>query len=227
MPHDTDIASLAAIALVGAAAFVLGSVNSALILARRAGVDLRSVGSGNPGATNAGRALGRQTGRIVLVLDAAKGAAAVLLARVVASPASLLLTVAIAGLAVVAGHCFPVFHGFRGGKGAATTLGVMLAAVPIAGALGLLIFVVVRKVTGRVSVGSLTGTLGGALLVVFVDDAGAHVPPACLVGTVGADEVVASGWSALSALGLSLLALVTVRHRANLGRLLRGEEPRT
>ncbi|MEM1418486.1 MAG: glycerol-3-phosphate acyltransferase, partial [Myxococcota bacterium] len=146
--------ALVDLALVGVA-YLLGSVSFGLLAARRAGVDLRAVGSGNVGATNVGRALGKATGRRVLALDLLKGCLAMLgplLLRGATSPVA-----AAAGVAAVAGHCWPVFHGFRGGKGAATGLGVLLVAVPIAGALAGLTFALVKKASGRASAGSLTG----------------------------------------------------------------------
>jgi acyl phosphate:glycerol-3-phosphate acyltransferase len=181
-------------------AYLLGSIGTGLLLARRRGVDLRSIGSGNIGATNVGRALGKGTGRLVLVLDALKGFVPALLARLMLGPAD--PWTAATGFAAAFGHCFPVWHGFRGGKGAATAAGVLLAVVPPAGVLAGLTFFGLRKASRRASVGSL----GGA--------------------AVGATATLALGagrWPSLMALGL--LLLVVLRHRDNLGRLLTGREP--
>ena len=181
------------------AAYLFGSISFGLILAKRRGIDLRSIGSGNIGATNVGRALGKQTGRLVLVLDMLKGFVPVALARWAFDLPWPWITAV--GLAAALGHVFPIWYGFRGGKGVATSGGVLLAALPPIGALTLLTFVIVKKWTRLASVGSLSAaTVGAALTVVF--DGG--------------------DWPVLLATGLWFL--VVLRHWGNLIRLLRGEE---
>lgn len=182
------------------AAYLVGSVSFALLFAKRAGVDLRSVGSGNLGATNAGRALGKGTGRLVLALDAMKGLLPTLAARLVYGEAPIVGVVAVAA---VLGHIFPVWHGFRGGKGAATSLGVVLAFEPMAGVLATLAYVAGKKLTLRASVGSLAGAFVAAL--------------STYVLRTYAD------WRVLTT--AALLALVVVAHRSNLARLANGTEP--
>lgn len=182
-----------------AAAYLSGSVCFGLIVARRAGVDLRAIGSGNVGATNVGRALGGRTARLVLLLDAAKGALPVgigvgLLGRLDPYTAS-------AAVAAVVGHCYPLYFGFRGGKGVATAAGVVAVLQPIALGVGLAAFLLLRKATGKTSVGSL----GGVLLA---------------LGTVGAIDRLSPPTAAVAA----IVVLVVWRHRENLRRLKKGEE---
>ncbi|MEO0325989.1 MAG: glycerol-3-phosphate acyltransferase [Myxococcota bacterium] len=194
---ETEARDLALVAF----AYLLGSVSFGLLAARRAGVNLRAVGSGNTGATNAGRALGKAIGRRVLALDLLKGAVATLGPVLLTGASS--GTTAAAGIAAVLGHCFPLFHGFAGGKGAATGAGVLLAAVPLAGFAAALTFLLVKRFTRRASAGSLAGVAVG------------FVATAALTGGAPASLALAGG----------LAALVVARHRANIGRLLRGEEP--
>ncbi len=186
---------------IAVGSYLLGSISSGVLLARRRGVDLHAVGSGNVGATNAARALGKRAGHIVLALDAAKGALPALVARAALGPDD--PWTAVAGVAAVVGHCWPVWHRFRGGKGAATGAGVLVATVPAAGVAAAGTYVALKKVTGRASVGSLGGALVGA----------------------------AATWALLGAasprswMALGILGLVVARHRENIVRLARGEEP--
>jgi glycerol-3-phosphate acyltransferase PlsY len=183
------------------AGYLLGSVSFGLLAAKRAGAELRHSGSGNIGATNVGRVLGKRTGRIVLLLDALKGFVPVLGARIVLGPDDGFT--AATGVAAVLGHLAPLWHDFRGGKGAATSAGVLLAAVPWAGVAGALGYVVGKKATRRASVGSLLGSAAGVVVTVAV------------VGPVGPRPVMA----------YALLVLVVIRHAGNIGRLVRGVEP--
>ena len=187
------------IALV-VAAYLLGSVSFGLLIARARGVDLRAVGSGNIGATNVGRALGKRTGRFVLVLDALKGALPVLAARWLLGSTS--PWTAGVGVAAVVGHLVPVWHGFRGGKGAATGLGVMLAAEPIAGAAAAVTYVLGKALTKRASVGSMLGAVVGCAVAWWLAPLGAMAWMATAIGV-----------------------LVLVAHAPNLARLAKGEEP--
>jgi glycerol-3-phosphate acyltransferase PlsY len=180
-------------------AYLLGSISFGLIAAARAGVDLRAGGSGNVGATNVGRVLGKRTGRVVLVLDALKGTAPVLVGRYLLHADD--RWVGAAGAAAVLGHCWPIWHGLRGGKGAATAAGVLVPLVPVAGALGVSTYLGLKRLTKRASVGSLAGALVGALTA----------------------SVVTSGpfvWMAWV-----IAALITLRHLDNIQRLMRGTEP--
>ncbi len=189
------------------AAYLLGSVSFARWIARRRGVDIRSVGSGNPGATNVGRALGPRAGRVVLVLDALKGGLPTL-CGVAAFGAADPRTAAI-GMAAVAGHLWPIWHGLRGGRGAATGLGALLAVAPAAGALAGFGYAIARRASGRASVGSLAGAALGTVALVGWE-------------LRGPGPVTPRSWMAVA-----LLALIVAGHAPNLARLARGEEPRT
>ncbi len=184
-----------------ALAYLLGSIPFSFVVARAFGVkDVREAGSGNVGATNVMRTAGRTAGLLALLLDAAKGAMAVLLAvRFAATPE----LASLAAAAAVIGHMFPVWLGFRGGKGVATGAGAFLPLAPQATGIGLATFVVVAASTRFVSLGSVAGTVALAASTFAL---GAHP---------------ALRWSA-SLVG----ALIVWRHRSNLERILRGDESR-
>ncbi len=186
------------IAVALLASYLAGSVPFGLLVARlAAGKDVRTVGSGNIGATNVARAAGRAAAAITLLLDALKGLLpAAIAGRTLAEP----WAPAACGVAAVIGHCYPVWLRFRGGKGVATGFGVALALAPLSAACGAAVWVLLYKLVRISSVGSLAG-VATALLV-----AAATGPR----------------WSIA---GLAAIAgIVLVRHRANLKRLLRREE---
>lgn len=183
------------------AAYLIGSISFALIAAKRKGIDLYAEGSGNPGATNVGRIVGKREGRIVLVLDALKGVLPYGAARLALGADDPWASAA--GAAAVIGHCFPIWHRLRGGKGAATAGGVMLVAEPIAGLAAIATYLALKKVTKRASVGSLAGALLGAGIVVAL-----------------------WGWRApVSVMAIAIAVVVWLRHADNIARLARGEEP--
>jgi len=200
LPSAMDPESLIRPAMV-LGAYLLGSVSFGLLAAKRAGADLREEGSGNIGATNVGRVLGKRVGRVVLVLDALKGALPVVGARLLFGADD--PWTAATGVAAVVGHLAPVWHHFRGGKGAATSAGVLLAALPAAGLAGFAGYVIGKKTTKRASVGSLLGSAIGVGVMVVV------------LGPDGPRTIMA----------YTLLALVIIRHAGNIGRLVRGVEP--
>ncbi len=183
-------------------AYLLGTLPTGYLLTRYiAGVDLRSIGSGGTGATNAQRALGTRWGVIVLVVDLLKGVAAVALARWLDVSD---LWVALAGVAVVAGHCWPVWLRFRGGKGVATGAGAALALSPWA-LLLVPIMVVPIATTRYVSLGSVLAALAAPLLFAILAAAGvAH-------------------WTTVL-FGLAAGAIIIYRHRTNIDRLRSGTE---
>lgn len=169
--------------------YLLGAANPATLIAHARGVDLRASGSGNPGATNAGRVLGRRTGLVVGVLDVLKGVVPVLLFTWLAGPG----VGELAGLAAVIGHITsPFLHG-RGGKGVATTLGVLLAAQPLWLIPVLAVAGLAFLITRRMGLGSVAGSIA-------------------LVATASIDRHDAE----LSAFGVALGLLILVRHQANL-----------
>ena len=185
-----------------AAAYVAGSIPFGILLAHAKGIDLRKVGSGNIGATNVARAMGKAWAIAVLVADAAKGFVPVWLARRFGMPA---WAIAAAGGAAIIGHMFTVFLRGRGGKGVATSLGVALALSPLSALIGFGAYVVVFATTRLSSLGSRVGIWTFALLFVLREHA----------------------TRPLMALALGAVSLVTLRHRENIARLVRGEEKRT
>jgi glycerol-3-phosphate acyltransferase PlsY len=210
-------AEAAPILLIGAA-YLIGAVPFGLLIGLARGVDIRQHGSRNIGATNAGRVLGRRWGFLCLALDVLKGLAPTLLAaKLIPSGApearDLILWLAV-GVAAVLGHTFPIYLGFRGGKGVATTIGVALGIYPyftLAMGAALLGYAAARYATGIVSVGSI------ALAVVFPVVVALQI-------ALRPDVSFQQLWPLqLVATGLGLLILV--RHRANIARLLKGEEP--
>ena len=187
-----------------ACAYVLGSIPTGVLIGRARGVDVRAVGSGNIGATNVARALGKGWAILVLLLDAAKGFAPVFIARAMPgwfSPAA----VAFVGLSAIVGHMFTVFLRGRGGKGVATSLGVALGLWPSTGLACLGVYAAVYALTRLSSLGSLLGMWAFPLIA---------------LGRGGLPR-------AYLALSIAGAALVTARHRDNIRRLLRREEKRT
>ena len=188
-------------------AYLLGTIPFGLLLGKMfGGADVRKAGSGNIGATNVARVAGPTAGVFTLVLDAAKGAAAVWLAGRIANDSAAWMT--IAGLAALVGHCFPIWLGFRGGKGVATAAGVFLVLCPLAllGSVTLFVFVVVFW--RYVSLGSIAAAASMPLLLYFLW-APHHAPP--LTVTIGA---------------LAAALLIVYKHDANIQRLVEGREPR-
>lgn len=182
-------------------AYLLGSISFAVLLVRlKTGRDIRQEGSGNAGATNVLRAHGKKLAILVALLDVAKGAAGVLLVRLVTADPRY---AAAAGFAAVLGHVFPVFYGFRGGKGVATAVGAFFALAPLAMALSVAVFLIVVLLTRYVSVGSVVAM---TLLPL-------------LAGVLGAPQAVVIAAAATA-------VLVMFKHLENLKRLARGEERR-
>jgi glycerol-3-phosphate acyltransferase PlsY len=190
-------------AILCAAAYVAGSIPTGLLVARARGVELGGVGCGNIGATNVARALGRGFAVAVLIGDALKGFAPVFVGRKLLPQLSA-TTVALAGLAAIVGHMFTIFLRGRGGKGVATSLGVALAISPLAALGGFALYILTYLTLRISSVGSLLGVWSFPLF-------------ASLLGGVPRPYLV---------LSIGTATLVTIRHRANIGRLLRGEEKR-
>jgi acyl phosphate:glycerol-3-phosphate acyltransferase len=199
----------AAVVLV---AYLLGSIPFGYLLVRLfVGADVRETGSGGTGATNVTRRAGKGVGVLTLLLDLLKGAAAVLVARgLLGAGEGAQWWVCAAGAAAVLGHVFPVWLRFRGGKGVATGLGVFLLLAPVATLCVLFVFVVVVRLWRYVSLGSM---VAASLLPLAV----------WALGALGVSDRAPRPLLALSILGAALIVLM---HRANVGRLLRGEESR-
>ena len=190
--------------------YLLGSIPFGyLIVQKKLGADIRETGSGGTGATNVSRRAGKGAGIFTLVLDALKGAIAVEWAVVLAGPSlQAPWIVTAAAIAVIVGHIFPVWLGFRGGKGVATGVGVFLMLAPFALLCAGMLFFAIVMFTRYVSLGSIVGAASVPLFVwlqsVFVTPV-ADVRPLLTATIVGA-------------------ALIIFAHRGNIGRLVQGTE---
>jgi glycerol-3-phosphate acyltransferase PlsY len=207
----TDSAVLVSLGTCAAIGYVSGSLPFALWLGRAwRGVDVRAGGSGNLGATNVYRTLGPSVGIPVLLLDIAKGALPVWLVPALplaaAFPGGVEWCRITVDLAAILGHMWTFLAAFRGGKGVATTVGVLLALAPLAFAAFVAVFVLTLAATRYVSLGSILGALAFVAVLPFARDAGPGSP------TFG--------------FGVLIAALIIVRHRANIVRLLKGTESR-
>jgi glycerol-3-phosphate acyltransferase PlsY len=188
--------------------YLLGSIPFGyLIVKERAGVDVRSVGSGNVGATNVLRVSGKGPAAAVLLMDMAKGCFPVLLGRLLGAPAPVVAAVA---FAAVLGHVCPVFLGFRGGKGVATAVGAFLALAPIATAMSIVVFVILLVWKRYVSLGSVVAVATFPFWVYIYGRIGWMTVP----------------WIAVCVAGTATALLVFLKHRANLRRIGEGTESR-
>jgi glycerol-3-phosphate acyltransferase PlsY len=193
--------------------YLLGSVNPSILLAKMAGMDIRREGSGNAGTTNTLRVLGKKAALATLIVDVLKGTAAVLLGMVFADvsgwPWPFILLGMAAGLGAMLGHNWPAFFGFRGGKGVATTFGVLMGVHFYLALACFGVMVMLVLVTKRVSVGSLGVAVTLPVLIPFVGgDAYEQVPEWVFM------------W------GLLISIMLIVKHRGNIKRLLKREEPK-
>lgn len=191
-------------------AYLLGAVPFGLLLARLKGVDIRKVGSGNIGATNVLRSVGKPWGIATFALDALKGFVPAFVFPIVGSRLgshfqSLELPAVLCGVAAILGHNFPVYLGFKGGKGVATSAGALLGLAPLAVAIGMAVWAVFFFTLRYVSLASIVAAL----------------------------SIVVSGWALYRGGGLLLPVVLTVlgalviaRHHANIRRLLNGTESR-
>jgi glycerol-3-phosphate acyltransferase PlsY len=190
-------------AVLALASYLLGSIPTSFLAARYgAGIDLRTVGSRNLGATNLFRVLGWRYAIPVVILDAAKGAIPVLLFASIADrgPVAAMLL----GLAAIIGHVFSVFVRFKGGKGVATSAGAVMGLAPLAFLVTLVVFTITVRLSGYASLGSILGAVA--------------FPIAVRVIQPSSDEVF---W-----FGVILFVLITAFHHANIRRLLSGTESR-
>lgn len=188
-------------------AFLIGSIPTGYLVAKAKGINIRTIGSGNIGATNVTRALGKKWGALVLVVDALKGFIPVFFLKQYISSVSIekiYLVMVTAGVFAVAGHVFTPFLRFKGGKGIATSLGVILALRPILALMLLVVWVVAFLITRISSVGALSSAILMPVIVLFIY----HKPVLNVM----------IGFS----LFMTLFILFT--HRDNILRLLSGEE---
>jgi len=192
-PTLADVEQILAIVL----AYLLGSVSFGVLVAKSQGIDIHTVGSGNTGTSNVMRVLGKKLGAVVLVGDAGKGMIAAAIGVWMVDPAFGYVTL----FAAVIGHAFPVFHGFRGGKSVATTLGGFVVLAPTVGVTLTIIWAVILIVWKTASIGSI-------IVMVLA------VPLLALTGRRGSDLV----WSSV------IVLFVLFRHGGNFQRLMQGSE---
>jgi len=197
-------------AIVG---YLLGSCPNGLLVSKSHGIDVRNFGSGNIGATNVLRVLGRKWGYLVFALDSLKGLLSVLFAywisrRLLLDHASETLAAIIAGVACILGHSFPVWLRFKGGKGVATSAGVLLGLMPWAVVSVFIVWLLLFKTTRYVSLASIGAAVALPVLVM----AYLHFRPEAEMS--------------LLIFSLVIAAVVVWRHRSNIRRLLQGKEQR-
>ena len=203
---------MAAYIIVAIVAYLLGSISFSVIISKKmAGFDVREKGSGNAGSTNVLRTVGKKAAIITLICDVLKGVIAILIAFLVGKMVSGLdnaLLIQLAGVFVILGHTFPVFFRFRGGKGVATALGVLLMTNWQVGLICLVFALILIALTRMVSVGSIAAAILFPVLVIFI----------------GQNYIVpVNNWSYLI-FSIIVAVLVLFNHRENLKRIFTGKE---
>ena len=212
---------MAAYIIVGIVAYLIGSISFSVIISKKmAGFDVREKGSGNAGATNMLRSVGKKAAILTLLGDALKGVVAILFAIIVgaiAKSADKSLLVQIAGILVVVGHTFPIFFGFKGGKGIAATSGLVISLILFPKycfmftIFGMVTFGLVTKFSRYVSLGSITGIIG--FFIEFV-----------IWGLVGWLPLNNNEFIEASIVVLLFVILGVARHSGNIKRLINGTE---
>ncbi len=194
-------------------AYLIGSVNFSVILSKKmAGFDVREKGSGNAGTTNMLRSVGKKAAALTLMCDVLKGVVAILIAMFIGwafKVENQSLLVQIAGIAVVLGHTFPIFFGFKGGKGVATSLGILIMSNWQIGLICLVFGVLLIALTRMVSVGSCAAAVLFPVLTLFITD----------------NYIVAQG-SGYLIYSIILAVIVLFNHRSNIKRIMAGKENR-
>lgn len=203
---------MAAYIIIAIIAYLVGSINFSVIISKRmAGFDVREKGSGNAGTTNMLRSVGVKAAIITLLCDILKGVVVILIAILIGNIVDGLddaLLVQLAGIFVIVGHTFPIFFGFKGGKGIATSLGVLLMINWQIGLICLVFALILMAITRMVSVGSIAAAVLFPVLVVFI----------------GQNYIVpVNNWSYLI-FSIIIAALVLFNHRENLKRVFTGKE---
>lgn len=197
--------------VIAIVAYLIGSINFSVILSKKmAGFDVREKGSGNAGTTNMLRSVGKKAAVITLICDILKGVVSIGIAIIVGNIIKDLdkaLLVQIAGILVVVGHTFPIFFGFKGGKGVATSLGVILMTNWKIGLICLIFALVLMALTKMVSVGSIAAAILFPVLTIFLTDT--------FIVTEGSNYFIYS---------ILLAILVAFNHRENIKRILNGTE---
>ena len=202
---------MAAYIIVGIVAYLIGSISFSVIFSKKmAGFDVREKGSVNAGATNMLRSVGKKAAVLTLLCDALKGVVAIIFAIIVgaiAKESDEALLVQIAGILVVVGHTYPVFFGFKGGKGVATALGVLLITNWKIGLICLVFALVIMALTRIVSAGSVVAAVLFPVLVLFM-----HT-----------NYTISEG-SSYFVYSIILAVIVLFNHRSNIKRILSGTE---
>lgn len=178
-------------------AYLIGNINPSILIGKAKGIDIKSEGSGNAGTTNTLRVLGKKAAAMTLLIDILKGTVAVLIGNFFGSETIAMYCVA----AVFCGHVWPVFFKFKGGKGVATAFGALMGLNPLLGLSCLGIVVIFVLTTMRMSVGSISGAIAFPILTYFIE------PDFIWVGSV-------------------IAVLILFLHKANIKRLIKGEEPK-
>ena len=198
--------------IIAIVAYLIGSINFSVILSKKmAGFDVREKGSGNAGTTNMLRSVGKKAAALTLLCDVLKGVVSIGIAWIVgkiANDVDSALLVQIAGILVVVGHTYPIFFGFKGGKGVATSLGVLLMTNWQIGLICLTFAIVIMALSRKVSLGSIGAAILFPILTIFTNS---HF------------IVEANGFKYL-VYSLILAAIVVFNHRENIKRLLNGNE---
>lgn len=201
--------------IIAIIAYLIGSVNFSIIISKKmAGFDVREKGSGNAGTTNMLRSVGKKAAAITLICDVLKGVISILIAIIIGNIIKNLdkeLLLQIAGIAVVIGHTFPVFFGFKGGKGVATSIGVLLMSNWQIGLICLVFGIVLIALTRMVSLGSCGAAILFPVLTLFINQ---HYT----VLTEGKNGNVYFIYSVI------LAVIVLYNHRTNIKRILSGTE---
>lgn len=192
-------------------AYLLGSISFSIIFSKKmAGFDVREKGSGNAGSTNVLRTVGKKAAILTLVCDCLKGVVAVIiafiLAKIVGDKVNGALCIQLAGIAVILGHTFPIFFGFKGGKGVATALGVLLITNWHIGLICFVFALVLMLLTKMVSLGSVGAAILFPILVTFMPSTAYLLPGNYIIYAI------------------LLAVLVVFNHRSNVKRLLNGTE---
>ena len=201
--------------IMGMIAYLIGSVNFSILISKKvAGFDLREKGSGNAGTTNMLRTVGKGAAAVTLILDILKGVVAIwaaigygnLVAWLSKLPIDNSILVQVAGIFVIIGHTYPIYFGFKGGKGVATALGILLTTNYQIGLICLVFAIVLMALTQMVSVGSLAAAILYPVLTIFLPSENFIVPGNYLVYSI-------------------IIALIVIfNHRSNVKRLLNGTE---
>lgn len=191
-----------AIPLALVAAYLVGSIDFAVVVARMHGVDIHEVGSGNPGASNVLRTLGKAPAAMVFLGDTLKGVVAAAMGMAASGVADPQVQWAFAaGFAAVLGHCYPIFHRFRGGKGVATAAGLLMFTLPLVGLIDAALWALMARLTKTASISSLV------VMAVTI--------PLALWQGIGSIALI---WL------LATIALIVWRHKVNIQRMVRGDE---